>query len=116
MKKVRYFEQEEAFPVVAKAIEGFGARSNDYMPHDAVVDFLLQDPEGYRLISWASNRAKFERDSRSQDWTLKDWAANMVAWFSQKYTMRQLPLAWLDHFDRRKQQDGNYAYRVRRTA
>jgi hypothetical protein len=62
MKKVRYFEQEEVFPVVARAIEEFGARSNDNMPHDAVVDFLLQDPEGSNLVSWASKRAKFERE------------------------------------------------------
>jgi len=108
MKKIRFFEHDEVFPRIAKAIEDFSTRSRHYIEHDEIVGSLLIDPEGSRLINWASGRAKLE-NAESKDWTDKQWADNMVAWFSQKYTEGQLQ--WRSRFER-KEKNGKYAYRV----
>jgi hypothetical protein len=81
------------------------------MEHDEIVESLLEDPEGSKLIKWASGRAKLE-NADSKDWTHKQWADNVVAWFSQKYTEGQS--RWLSHFER-DERDGKYAYRARQT-
>jgi hypothetical protein len=111
MKKIRFFEHDEVFPRIAKAIEEFSMRSRNYIEHDEIVGSLLVDPEGSRLINWASGRAKLE-NAESKDWTRKQWGDNMVAWFSQKYTEGQS--RWRSRFER-EERDGQYAYRVRQS-
>jgi hypothetical protein len=81
------------------------------MEHDEIVGSLLEDPDGSNLINWASGRAKLE-NAESKDWTREQWADNMVAWFSQKYTEGQSP--WRSRFER-EERDGKYAYRVQQT-
>ena len=111
MKKIRFFEHDEVFPRIAIVIEDFCTRSGDYMEHDRIVSSLLEDSEGSRLISWASGRAKLE-NAESKDWSREQWADNMVAWFSQKYTEGQSRLR--SRFER-EERHGKYAYRVRQS-
>lgn len=79
------------------------------MAHEDIVAALLRDPEGSSLVDWARERAKFEGDRKSRDWTREQWADTMVAWFSQKITMAQS--RWRSRFERQKI-NRKWAYRI----
>jgi len=111
--KIRYFEHDKVFPIIAKAIEDHSAKSPDYMRHKAIVDTLMADPEGFKLIDWASKRTKYENDRNAQNWTHEMWAHVMVACFSRQYTTKELRWLWLTRFEREKETNGDWSYRVK---
>ena len=104
-----YFKHDEVFPIIAGAIEDHCRKSSSYMAHEDIVAALLGDPEGSRLVDWARERAKFERDRKSRDWTREQWADNMVAWFSQKIAVAQS--IWRHRFERQRI-DRKWAYKM----
>ena len=110
LPRISYFEQDKVFPIIARAIDDHSTRSSSYMVHEDIVTAFWEDPEGSRLVDWARERAKFEGDRRSKDWTRDDWAANMVAWFSHKIVTAGS--SWRSRFEGKKIK-GKWAYRVR---
>lgn len=95
------FSLEETLPVIADVIRQRAGNPPAWVLHTAIVAGLLDDPRGRRLIARAR---ELQGDDRKPDAI----AANMVAWFSQKYTTGELPAA---HRFKRKKIDGAWAYR-----
>jgi hypothetical protein len=98
------FTHDDVFPVIAPLIRQSVSDAEGFVSHQDLVEALLADPMGEKLIDAA--RADRDKD-RSAAW----WASNMVQWFSQKITAGAS-----DHardFERVHREDG-YAYRPAR--
>ncbi|HEV7221483.1 MAG TPA: GDP-mannose 4,6-dehydratase [Pirellulales bacterium] len=98
------FTHDDVFPVIARLIRQSVSDAEGFVSHQDLVEALLADPMGEKLIDAA--RADRDKD-RSAAW----WASNMVQWFSQKITAGAS-----DHardFERVHREDG-YAYRPAR--
>jgi hypothetical protein len=94
----RSWQFSDVFPVVARLIGELHAELEDWVRHEEIVQALLDDSEGAKLVYDACS----PRESESQI------AANMVAWFSQQITVKESP--YTDAFERTKL-GGRYAYR-----
>ncbi len=97
------FSQKDTEPLIARLIRQLAGDPPQYVPHDYLVAALLTDAAGRRLIARA-------RELQGDDRRPEAIAANMVAWFSQRITVRTSPHA--RDFERRKI-DGAWAYRPR---
>jgi hypothetical protein len=75
----RGFSHDEVFPIVARLISDLYGTKNDFVTHDELVDALLKDAVGIRLIERA---CEADGGAKSKGW----WASNMVQWFSQRIT------------------------------
>jgi hypothetical protein len=93
------WSQDDVFPLIARAIEVLSGPNSDYADHDAIVRALLDSPDARPLIESAVTA------EHSPQWV----AHNMVAWFSQRISVRQSP--WAKRFERQKI-NGKWAYRV----
>ena len=98
------FSQEEVLPIIARLIRKLAGDPPEYVPHDSLVAALLGDAAGRRHIDRA-------RELQGDDRRREVIAANMVAWFSQRITVRTSPYA--ADFERKKL-GGAWAYRPRR--
>jgi hypothetical protein len=92
------FTQSDTFPIIAEIIEHLFEKSREYVTHDAVVGALLKHPEAEPILSYCPK-------NESTEW----WASNMVAWFSQAFTVGRSD--WNNRFERKKI-DGKWAYKV----
>ena len=76
------FSHAEAFPEVAHLISEIYNPTQDFVTHDELVDGLVNDPVGKRLIESAQ---EIRADGKSAEW----WAGNIIAWFSPKIIEHQ---------------------------
>jgi hypothetical protein len=90
------------FEIIAEILERFGKTSTDFVTHDELCEALLQHADAGPAIE---RFAREDPDGNSQQW----WAANRIAWWSQRWTMGQSP--YDGPFERR---DGNGAYDYRK--
>ena len=97
------FSQKETEPVIARLIRELAGDPPTYVSHAQLTAALLTDAAGRRIIARA-------RELQGDDRRPEAIAANMVAWFSQRITVRTSPYA--RDFERRKI-DGAWAYRPR---
>jgi hypothetical protein len=97
------FEQEEVMAVVARLIKELAGDTPDFITHEQLVAALLADAAGRRHVARA-------RELQGDDRRREVIAANMIAWFSQRITVRTSPHA--RDFERKKI-DGAWAYRPR---
>lgn len=97
------WKQTDVFPIIAAKIERLSASRPGFVPHDAIVEAVLADPEAAAIVETAHHA----EPERSPEWL----AHNMVAWFSQRISMGESE--WADRFDR-EFIDGKWAYRPRR--
>ena len=100
------YSQEDAFPVIARLIRELSAGHDSFVAHRELVDALLRDSEGEKLIAAASAYPENE-------WSSHKWASNMVQWFSQKIT--QQASDYYKEVEREERADG-YAYRSKAPA
>jgi hypothetical protein len=101
----KYFSHDDVFPIIAAKIHQlFDGQTNEYVSHDAIVAALIQDRECLGIIRAAQKNDELDRD---RQW----FAAKMVAWFSQRYTIGSN--SFVDQFDRTKISD-KCAYRPTR--
>ena len=49
------FSHEDAFPVIARLIRQLSAPSHRFVPHDELVESLLRDSAGAKLVESASS-------------------------------------------------------------
>ena len=101
--EVTTWSQEETMPLIARLIGDLAGDPPKHVTHDALVAALLLDRAGGRLIARA-------RELQGDDRQPHAIAANMVAWFSQRITVRDSPFA--RDFERKKI-GGAWAYRPR---
>jgi len=87
------WSHNDAFPVIARVIREIHTSTNSFVRHDEIVDRLLSDHEGCALIDAA------HRDPENTV-TRREIAANMAAWFSQKFTMGTSK--WIAYFERKR--------------
>lgn len=94
------FTHSEAFPIIAAIIRQHSNSAEDFMSHERIVNALIEDGEMAPVL-----RQLAERDPQQKpaSW----WANNMVAWFSQVFTIGRSD--WDRQFVRRKI-SGNWAY------
>ena len=97
------FSQAEIEPIIAGLIRRLAGDPPQFVTHDALVAALLADNAARRHIARA-------RELQGDDRAPAAIAANMVAWFSQRITVRTSPHARA--FERRKLA-GAWAYRPR---
>jgi hypothetical protein len=97
------FEQQEVFDVTARLIRQLTGDPPAFVSHAQLVAAFVADPAGGRLVARA-------RELQGDHRTREAIAANMIAWFSQRITVRTSPHA--RDFERRKI-DGAWAYRPR---
>jgi hypothetical protein len=88
------FSHGEVFPIIARIAAS--QNSADYMSHRDIAGALVRDPEA---------RAILDREGGNVD----QRASNMVAWFSQQFTVGRNP--WAPFFERTRR-GGAYAYRA----
>lgn len=100
------FSHEDAFPLIARLIRERSAREGGFVSHDELVDALMADPSGAKLIEAAAAYPE-------NKWSAFQWASNMVAWFSQRITQESSDYA--AEFERESRPDG-YAYRPARAS
>lgn len=100
----KFFEQKKIFPSIEHAIERLCSSAGE-APHNAIVTALLKDVEASRTIE----RARVRHPRHSPMWI----AGNMVAWFSQVYTVRPEELG--DFPDRFQRKEGCRPYIYYRT-
>lgn len=87
------FEHSDVFPVVARLINSKYLETGEFVPHRELVAAYLADPMGQSLVREA-------RKSNS-DLSDKQWASNMIAWFSQRFTVDD-DSDFRKHFDRKR--------------
>jgi len=75
----KYFNQVDVFPVIDSSIRKIYQRKREFVCHDEIVQGLLNDPVGKKLVDAACQKQLF----RSPKWM----AGNMIAWFSQRITV-----------------------------
>ena len=104
MKDQPAFTIEDACDMVARLIPLARIDASGFATHHSIVATVLADKVGATLVTQARAR---KPDAWQDD---RQAAANMVAWFSKKYT--DDPAFWGEFFDRQKQ-GGNWAYHAR---
>ena len=91
------FKQADVFPVIYRLITDRTCQGGAFLTHAELVEAMLVDKEGLAEITPVDNKLGPART-----------ASNMVAWFSQRYTMSENQYApWLE----RQRIDGTWAYR-----
>lgn len=95
------FSHDDAFPVVSRLICQLSATTNRFVSHAELVEALLHDSLGAKLVDAAAAHP-------DNDWSPQQWASNMVQWFSQRITSESSDYA--GRFERERRFDG-YAYR-----
>jgi hypothetical protein len=95
------WEQADIFPAIARIITDTSQAHCDFVTHDAIVAALLTDSEAAPIIANARDQSP---EPHTSDWI----AHNMVAWFSQRITVRESDFA--QQFERKKI-NGKWAYR-----
>ena len=90
------------FPIIRRVIHTIYNHKQDYVTHEEIVQGLLSDNSGLREVLAAQRARRHE--------TLEQIAGNMVAWFSQRITVKQS--LYENEFDREKIR-GKWAYRPR---
>lgn len=93
------FKHKAIFPLIFRAITDSTCKDSEYLTHAVLVSELLQNTEGRSLVE-----AIAKNNVRDVAWT----AANLIAWFSQRYTVGKNSYADLLE---RKKIDGAWAYR-----
>ena len=93
------FKQDDVFPLIFRLITDQTNRDSEFISHTKLVDLLLSDVAGALVVAAAEAKNKF--DTRTT-------ASNMVAWFSQTYTIGENAFSMLLE---RKQVNKTWAYR-----
>lgn len=91
------FKQADVFPVIYRLITDRTCKGSTFLTHAELVKALLADKEGLTEITPIHNKLGPART-----------ASNMVAWFSQRYTMSENQYQLLLE---RVRMDGSWAYR-----
>lgn len=91
----------DVFPLIARIIETLYADHHRFITAQEIAARLLQEPESRHIIEAAREQ---QQEQQSLEW----FAANMVAWFSQRITAGESD--WADVFDRTKI-NGLWAYK-----
>jgi hypothetical protein len=94
------WKQSEVFPIIARLISEEHQRLGRYVVAHEIAARLLLDDEARIIIDVA-------REQR-QDWSLEHTASNMVAWFSQRFTVGESN--WQRAFERTRVDD-QWAYK-----
>jgi hypothetical protein len=89
------------FPIIARLIGEEHQQHGRFIVAHEIAARLLQDGEARAIIDAARQQ--------QQDWSLEHTAANMVAWFSQRFTIGASP--YTRTFERERI-DGQWAYRT----
>jgi len=87
------FEHSDVFPVVARLINVKHGETGEFVSHHELVAAYLADPMGQALV--------LEARKTNSDLSDKQWASNMIAWFSQRFTVDD-DSEFRDHFDRKR--------------
>ena len=95
----------DLFPLVAQAIDTACQRTEGFASHEKIVEALLAQPEARQRLE---DRASRDPKNKPVTW----FADNIVAFFSQRYTVGRLG-AYEGSFERRKEKSG-WAYRRRK--
>ena len=77
------WKHSEVFPIIARIIGEEHQRHARFIVAHEIAARLLQDGEARAIIDTARQQ--------QQDWSLEHTAANMVAWFSQRFTIGESP-------------------------
>ena len=85
------FTHQETFPGIAFVIRGLCSPQNEFVSHRQIVSTMLTDSELGPLLA---RIVKKDPEFR----TAEKWASDMMAWFSQNYTMGTNPFA--EQFER----------------
>lgn len=93
------FKHSGIFPLIFRAITDLTCKDSDFLNHDLLVAAILQNDESRGQIEEIAHQ-----NSREIKWT----AANLVAWFSQRYTKGEN--VYSDLLERTKI-NGTWAYR-----
>jgi len=96
----RSFNMEASLTHISRVIRRINTKSSTWAHHGSIVDGLLKDPEANLFVKTAN-------ELQQSDWTSQQTASNMVAWWSQKYTVDRNP--YKDEFLRMKV-DQKYSY------
>lgn len=81
------FKHDIVFPVIARLIREQAGRSNQgWVTHREIVESLLRDEDGYRLVLEALEPIEMQNFLQKAS-SLKRKASSMVAWFSQTITV-----------------------------
>ena len=89
------------FEIIAEILDQFGKMSTEFVTHDELCEALLRHPEAGHSIECFSRE---DPNGNSKQW----WAANRVAWWSQRWTMGHSPY---DGPFERREGSGAYDYR-----
>ena len=87
------FNQDEVFPIIARAIRTQSQQSENFVTHEEIVAALLNDREGKALVEQLHLRHGHQH---SEKWLV----SNMIAWFSQRITAGYSE--WATLFERKK--------------
>jgi hypothetical protein len=77
----KYFDQDQVFPIIARLINDIYRQKHDWVTHEEIMKAFMADPDGDQEVVAAWRK--------KPSWTKEQWAGNMVAWFSQRYTERR---------------------------
>jgi len=92
------WKQSEVFPIIARLIGEEHQQHGRFVVAHEIAARLLQDGEARAIVEAA----------RPQDWSLEPRASNMVAWFSQRFTVGESE--WQRAFERTRVDD-QWAYK-----
>lgn len=95
------WKHADVFPVIARTIEEAHRKLHRFVTAQEIAEHLLEDLEGRRLVEEAREQ---QADKQSLEWL----ASNMVAWFSQRITVRESE--WERAFERTRV-EGQWAYK-----
>jgi len=96
----RSFTFTDTFPIIAGLISKLNQQSKGFASHRQIVDCLIEDPDSRNILEISLQLSRFQ--------TIKEVAANQVAWWSQQITQGINP--YRDRFDRRKTKTEPYEY------
>ena len=96
----RSFSFNDVFPIIARLIKTQNRQTKKFAGHAQIVGALLQDPKAKKLLNVSLQLTRFK--------TVKEVAANQVAWWSQQITQKTNPFT--EDFERRNIKDGPYEY------
>ena len=94
------WKHAEVFPIIARLIGEEYHRHGRFIVAHEIAARLLADGEARAIIDAARQQ--------QQDWSLEHMASNMVAWFSQRFTLGESP--YVRAFERARVDD-QYAYK-----
>lgn len=96
----RSFSFTDAFPIIARLIKVQNKQTQKFTSHTQIVSELLKDSEAKKFLDVSLQLTRFK--------TVKEVAANQVAWWSQQITQKTNPFT--DQFERRKTKNKPYEY------